>query len=196
MDARKGIYMLSRVNKRHIALLCLLSALAVFAVFYLRNDQSEQSTLIRPYEQDRDFQPLVRLMNDNKYWISENPQFSPEKMLISKTPSQSPEKKGQVKIDVVESHEATAGFIAYYKKSQEHGFIWLLGVDKTFRGQGFGEMLVAHALASLKRQGATYVTLATRLINKPAMSLYKKMGFVEQYREEDRGMVTLIRRNL
>ncbi|HXW53112.1 MAG TPA: GNAT family N-acetyltransferase [Myxococcota bacterium] len=185
-----------RIKKRHIALLGLFAALAVFTVFYLQNDQDEQSVFIRPYEEERDFQPLVRLMNDNKYWISENPEFSPEKMLITKTPSHSPEKKGQAKIDVVESHEATAGFVAYYKKSPEHGFIWLLGVDKEFRGRGFGEMLVSHALANLKRQGSSYVTLAVRAINKPAMSLYKKMGFVEQYREEDRGMVTLVRRNL
>jgi|SRR5579871_97537 len=188
--------MFSRVKKRHIALLCLLAALAVFAVFYLQNDQTEQALVIRPYEQDKDFRPLVRIVNDNLYWISENPDFSAERMLLSRAPSYAPEKKGLVNIAVVESEEATAGFVAYYKKSPDHGFIWLLGVDKTYRGRGFGEMLMKHALSNLKRQGATYATLATRLINKPAMSLYRKLGFVEEHREDDRGMVTLVKRHL
>jgi ribosomal-protein-alanine N-acetyltransferase len=105
-------------------------------------------------------------------------------------------KKGSVNVDVIEAERETAGFIAYYKKSPEQGFIWLLAVDKAFRGRGYGEMLLSNALSRLKKQQATYVTIATRLINKPALSLYKKLGFVEQFREEDRGMVTLVKRNL
>ena len=53
-----------------------------------------------------------------------------------------------------------------------------------------------HALSELKKQGAQYVTLTTRLAKTPAMELYKKVGFVEQHREEDRGIITLIKRQL
>jgi ribosomal protein S18 acetylase RimI-like enzyme len=188
----KGENMLNRIKKHHVVFLSLLAVIAIASLFYLQNDQ-QGTAFIRSYERDKDFLPLVKLMNENKYWISERANFSPEKMLITRTPSNDPDKKGQVIVDVIEVDGSTAGFIAYYKKSPEQGFIWLLAVSKIFRGRGFGEKLVGHALTNL--QGTKYVTIATRLINKPALSLYKKMGFVEQSREEDRGIITLIKRN-
>lgn len=188
--------MLNRIKKRHIVLLTALIGLSIIAILYLRTDQNGKIGIVRPYDDNKDFHAIVKLVNDNKYWISERPDFSPEKMLISRAPSNEPEKKGLVNIDVVEVEDQTGGFIAYYKKSNEHGFIWLLAVNKDFRGQGLGEQLAAHALIKFKKQGVRYVTLATRLINKPALALYKKLGFVEKNRDEERGIITLIKRNL
>jgi ribosomal protein S18 acetylase RimI-like enzyme len=188
--------MLNRITKRHIALLSLLSILAGVGIFYLRSDQQQNSPVLRAYDADKDFRPLVKLINDNKFWVSERPDLSPEKVLTLRAPSNDPERAGQVTIDVVEADGQTAGFIAYYKKSFEHGFIWLLAVDKEFRGRGFGELLVTKAFSSFRQQNLKYVTLAARSINKPAISLYKKMGFVEQTRDDERGVITMIRRNL
>lgn len=188
--------MLSRVKKRHIALLVLLCALAGVGIFYLRDDSPHGEAHIRPYDADKDFKPLVALINANKFWVSERADLSGEKVLTLRAPSNDPARAGQVSIDVVEAEWETAGFIAYYKKSFEHGFIWLLAVDHNFRGRGFGELLMGRALASFKAQKIKYVTLAVRSINKPAISLYKKMGFVEETRDNDRGVLTMIRRNL
>lgn len=188
--------MLDRIKKRHIILLGLLSVLAIASLIYLQNDQETDPSFIRPYDQEKDFQPLVKLMNENMFWVSERPEFSPEKVLTLRAPYNDPQRKGQASIDVVEFEDKTGGFIAYYKIGPEQGFIWLLAVDKAFRGRGFGEKLVAHVLHVFKQQGARYVTLATRTINKPALALYKKLGFVEKYRDEERGIITLIKRNL
>lgn len=189
--------MMERLKMRHFALFALLVGLGFLGAFFFLQQEQKDSAVIRAYDHEKDFAPLYKLINDNKYWIAENPaDFSPEKVLIARAPSSDPHRKGQVNIDVVEAEQQTAGFIAFYKKSAEHGMLWLLAVDKTFRGRGFGEMLVGHALANLKKQGARTVTLYVRTINKPALSLYKKMGFTEQHRDEERGMVTLVRRNL
>lgn len=188
--------MLNRIKKRHIALLVLLAVAAVATVFYLRTDQNGNLFVVRPYDQEKDFHALVKLMNDNKYWISERPDFSPEKTLLLRAPRDNPDLKGSVKINVVEAEDKTGGFIAYHKKAPDHGFIWLLAVDKYFRGRGFGEKLMTSALEEFKSQGVSYVTLMTRLHNKPAIALYRKLGFTEKYREEDRGLIFMIKRNL
>lgn len=186
--------MLSQLKKRHLALLALLGLGLAFSIVYLRNDREEAGSIVRSFEQERDFKPLVKVINDNKFWLSERPDLSAERVLMLRTPSNDPGK--QALIDVVEMDGATAGFIAYYKKSFDHGFIWLLAVDKEYRGHGFGERLMTHALTYFKNQHVKYVTIAVRLINKPAVSLYKKLGFVEETRDEDRGVLTMIRRNL
>lgn len=189
--------MLNRIKKRHIVLLGLLSMLGILSLFYLRSDQSQDASFIRPYEEEKDFYPLVKLMNDNLFWIAESPTFSPEKALRTRAPSSEQERKGIASIDVIEAPDDRAGgFIAYYQKKKNHGVIWLLAVDKEYRGQGYGERLLTHALSTLKKNGATYATLATRIINNPALSLYKKVGFKEQYRLLDRGMIMLIKKDL
>lgn len=188
--------MLNYIKKRHLVFFVLLSALAIGSFIYLQDDSSKETAHIRPYDQEKDFKPLVKLMHDNMFWVSETSNFSPEKMLLTRAPSYAPHKKGLAIIDVVEDSETTAGFIAYYKKDSTEGYIWLLAVDKAFRGRGLAEKLARHALVSLKKQGAKYVTLGTRLINTPALALYKKLGFVEQDRDEKRGMITLIKKSL
>ncbi len=189
--------MMNRVKKRHIVLLSLLAVSIIASIFYLRNDQNGKSFIIRTYEEGKDFQAIVNLINLNKYWVAENPElFSGERMLLTRAPTSEPERKGTVLIDVAEVENQTAGFISYYRKAAEHGYIWVLAVDKNFRGRGIGEGLVSHALSELKKLGATYVTLGTRTVNIPALALYKKLGFVETSRDEKRGMVMLIKRNL
>lgn len=188
--------MLDRVKKRHIALLILLGLLATLSIVYISNDQPKENISIRRYDQAKDFEALVAIINADLYWLSERPDFSPEKFLLWRAPNFDPSRKGQAIIDVIEVDHATAGFIAYFKKSPQHGFIWLFAIDKNFRRRGLGEKLIEHALAELKRQGAQYATLTTRLHKTPALSLYQKIGFVEESREEDRGLIILIKRNL
>lgn len=189
--------MLNRIRVRHIALMVMLAVVSGLAIFFYSSDQDRGGDYVmRPYDEAKDFQPLVKLMKDNLFWISETHDFQPEKMLALRAPNYDPRLAGTVKVEVIETDQKTAGFIAYYKKSPEHGYIWLLGVDSTFRGRGFGERLVKKALDDFKAQHVSYVTLATRIINKPALSLYYKFGFKEISREEDRGMIFLIKRGL
>ena len=187
---------MNRFKIRHIILLAFIGLLSAAAVFYFNSDAKQDKEFIRAYDEAKDFAPLVGMINDNLFWLSERPDFSPEQFLMLRAPNFDPARKGQAIIDVMQADGASAGFIAYYKKSPTHGYIWIFAVDKNFRRRGFGEKLMNRALSVLKKQGAQYVTLTTRLAKTPAMELYKKVGFLEQYREEDRGIVTLVKRNL
>lgn len=186
--------MLDQIRKRHFVLLALLGLLAALGIIYFANDASKEANVIRHYEHEKDFDALVPVIRENMFWLSERPDFSPEKFLMWRAPNFDPARKGEATIDVIEVDKETAGFIAYYKKSPTHGFIWLFAVDQKFRRRGLGDKLMAHALKQLKSQGAQYVTLTTRLHKTPALQLYQKAGFVEQDREEDRGLITLIKR--
>jgi|HubBroStandDraft_1064217.scaffolds.fasta_scaffold513014_2 ribosomal protein S18 acetylase RimI-like enzyme len=186
--------MLNRIKKRHIVLVSLLALISLWAVFYFNGDEPN-IIAIRAYE-EKDFKPLLKIMNDNLFWISEHADLNTEKVLTLKAPHNDETRKGEAHIDVITVLDEPKGFISYFKRGPSHGFIWLLAVDKDQRKKGFGEQLVAHAIHELKKQGATYATLAAKTMNKPAISLYKKMGFVEETRDDERGVVFLIRHKL
>lgn len=183
--------MISRVNKRHIVFLTMLAIVSAGIVIFYQSDRKGPSFFIRSYDEKKDYEPLVLMINKNKFMISENPDFSAERFLTMRAPNYDPSKIGQAKVDVLETNRQTAGFISYYKKSAQNGYIWIMGVDADFRGHGFGEKLTRHAVEVLRNKGANYVTLGTRLFNKPALRIYYKLGFIEDYRDEDRGVISL-----
>lgn len=187
--------MVSRVKKHHIVLMILLGVLAALSIVYLVNDSPPDPNVIRAYDEKKDFAALTPMIKENLFWLSERPDFSAEKFLMWRAPNFDPSRKGQATIDVIEFEGQTAGFIAYYKRSPAHGFIWLFAVGEQFRRRGLGDRLMQHALKQLKKQGAQYVTLTTRLHKTPALQLYQKNGFVEDSREEERGLINLINRN-
>jgi ribosomal protein S18 acetylase RimI-like enzyme len=186
--------MLDRIKKRHIVLLTLLIAIMVVVIFYFRGDAEPNQAFIRPYDKERDYQALVLLINANKFWVSESNDFSPETFLELQAPGLNPKKKGLAKIDVLEFEDKTVGYVSYYMRTSENGFIWLLAVNEDYRGRGFGELLARHALKYFESRDAHDVKLYTRTINKAAVTLYKKLGFNEESRDEERGMVTLIKK--
>lgn len=52
-----------------------------------------------------------------------------------------------------------------------------LGVLEKYRGRGFGKLLIAHALASAKSQGAKCVILHSNSKLQTAIELYESLGF-------------------
>ncbi len=53
-----------------------------------------------------------------------------------------------------------------------------IGVLPPYRGQGLGEALIRKAIEKAKALGLTRIELTVRENNKPAISLYEKLGFV------------------
>ena len=53
-----------------------------------------------------------------------------------------------------------------------------IGVLAPYRGQGIGEALMRKAIEKAKTLGLTRIELTVREKNKPAISLYEKLGFV------------------
>jgi GNAT superfamily N-acetyltransferase len=53
------------------------------------------------------------------------------------------------------------------------------GVAKTYRGSGVGQAMIAHAIQIYKKNNVHLATLEALEQNKPAIQLYKKMGYQE-----------------
>lgn len=81
----------------------------------------------------------------------------------------------------------TLGFIRNQNPKTRHkGFIWGVFVYEAYRGQGIGKQLLESALQKVARlDGLKKVTLGASDISKRALSLYRKMGFIEYGREDD-----------
>ncbi len=66
----------------------------------------------------------------------------------------------------------------------ENGYIGLFDVvvDKALRGLGYGQTLICSLLELGRRRGAKFSYLQVMLRNIPAVHLYSKLGFKEDYR--------------
>ncbi len=188
--------MLSKIKRHHIVLLSSLGFVMALGIFLWQNDINQAKSVIRPYDQDKDFIVLTQIITQNKYLLSERPDFPTEKFLLWRAPAFDPSKKGQARLEVIEVDGVVAGFISFYRKSIHEGFIWLLAIDSNFRGQGLGQKLMLHGLDELKQQGVRFVRLSTRVINKAALKLYYKLGFVDESIYQERGIINLIKKNL
>jgi ribosomal protein S18 acetylase RimI-like enzyme len=68
-------------------------------------------------------------------------------------------------------------------KSHEPGYVpvrgWRfgIGIEAVARGQGVGRSLIVHSLDFARSSGARYLTLFVDPANRPAVTLYKKLGF-------------------
>lgn len=58
-------------------------------------------------------------------------------------------------------------------------YIDRLGVNVDYAGRGIGSMMLRHAAALAKEQGADYLRLFVVDINEPAIKLYIKNGFTQ-----------------
>lgn len=59
------------------------------------------------------------------------------------------------------------------------GHIMSIAILPEYRRRGFGEKLMKTIIRKLKESGADRVVLEVRVDNKPAISLYRKLGFKE-----------------
>lgn len=76
----------------------------------------------------------------------------------------------------IEQHKRLIGFVmASYRADECH--ILNLGVARTAQRQGWGRLLLEHALAEASRLGIMVVYLEVRASNTKAIGLYRKMQF-------------------
>ena len=57
--------------------------------------------------------------------------------------------------------------------------LYAIAIDSNYRGQGIGELLLAHMIDKSRELGCNVMTLEVREGNTAAIELYKKMGFTE-----------------
>jgi ribosomal-protein-alanine N-acetyltransferase len=78
---------------------------------------------------------------------------------------------------------SVVGFICPFLVLDE-GHILDVVVGSTHRGGGIGRLLVETALVMLRDHGAVRVSLEVRVSNVAAISLYRRLGFVETGRRK------------
>ena len=79
---------------------------------------------------------------------------------------------------VLEDNERLVGF-AIMAISSEESHLLNIGVNKDFRGSGFGEQILKKMIIAAEVMGSKKIILEVRVSNKIAYRLYKKLGFHE-----------------
>jgi dTDP-4-amino-4,6-dideoxy-D-galactose acyltransferase len=79
-------------------------------------------------------------------------------------------------------HIPGTGFISCRKAEKNSGQIVLIGVRKSFRGEGYGAALIIEAMEWFVRERINPVTVRTQLRNTKALNFYLRTGFtVKEY---------------
>eukprot|EP01035_Chromulina_nebulosa_P018043 gene18043-23685_t len=60
------------------------------------------------------------------------------------------------------------------------GYIAMLAVNKNYRKRGIGTELIAMGIERMVKAGCDEITLETEEINKGALNLYVRLGFVKE----------------
>ena len=79
---------------------------------------------------------------------------------------------------VLEDNERFVGF-AIMAISSEESHLLNIGVNKDFRGSGFGEKILKKMIIAAEVMGSKKIILEVRVSNKIAYRLYEKLGFHE-----------------
>ena len=79
---------------------------------------------------------------------------------------------------VLEDKEKLVGF-AIMAISSEESHLLNIGVNKDFRGSGFGEQILKKMIIAAEVMGSKKIILEVRVSNKIAYRLYEKLGFHE-----------------
>lgn len=165
-----------KINRLIIPLVFILAGLGGYYWFHVKQEP------IYSYDAVKDRSSLIKIFKQNMFWLTNDPSEqsalqSFEQSLDSASPSQSWLDRGSLVTYVYRDREGTKGFISYYPLSSASAKILYIAVDDDYRRRGYAQKLLEYALAELKRKGFKDVELVTRLVNKRAQGLYKKLGF-------------------
>ena len=72
------------------------------------------------------------------------------------------------------------GFVTVSQKNETTADIGLIAVNSNFRGKGIASGLIKAAIKSAGKNNFKKIQVVTQSANKPAVSLYKKIGFEEK----------------
>lgn len=144
---------------------------------------------LKKFDKTRDEQFILDCFKNNRYWLTNNPNFSEQFMMDHMSPSFDPAFFNKENIVLLFAQNEPVGFGAYHMKSFYEGFIHFLCIDKQFRGKGYAPIIMEHMMSQLKKMGAKFLKVCTRFNNLPARALYRKLGFKEHDKEADSDFV-------
>lgn len=105
--------------------------------------------------------------------------YSLDLVLKYRAPRQDPLYAGRLTLKVMHDKNQLIGFVGYYMKNTQEGFLNFLDVNPEYRGKGYAEKLARYAIDDMIQKGAQRVTLVTYPHNVRALKLYHRLGFKE-----------------
>jgi ribosomal protein S18 acetylase RimI-like enzyme len=157
-------------------------------VYYTQQAQHQnQEYKISDYNADRDYQDMVKLFQEDWYWLSAR-EYDKEHLdftINTGSPNEfEPRYFGKMHFNVMrDKHNNFIGFISFYMKNFHEGTVLYLAIRPEFRGKRYAEKLLDSACHELQKQGAHIVSLVTWVNNKQGNKLYPRYGFKEVRRE-------------
>lgn len=175
---------ISRAQKYFATGLCLTAIVA--GGFWSCAEQPQGP--IYQYSASRDRQGIIDLFKQNWYWLTATKDFSTEFMLDNRAPDKNIIYSGHLQMRVLRENNTLVGFVAYYMKTKDLGWLLFLVIDEAYRGQRKAETLATYAIDQMRLQGAKKVRLVTRTDNVSAQRVYRRLGFT-QYKLDPTGFV-------
>jgi len=170
-----------KINIKKSILFAVLITVLGGAYYYWANYYPH----IYTYNKERDMQQIMQIFQQDWHWLVSDADYSPQFTFTYMAPSEKRRYLGTLKVQVLRIHHDLIGFVAYYMKNSDLGFLLFLAVNRQYRGQKYGELLLHHGIKKLVELGAKKIQLVTRLTNIPAQTLYKRIGFYEISREPE-----------
>ncbi len=127
-----------------------------------------------------DYQPAYRAFFKtlNETWIEKYFRLEEaDKLVLNHPESEILEKGGFVFF--ARLHDAIVGTCGLVKKEDNTFELIKMGVLESARGRKIGQQLAEAAISKAREQGADQVVLYSATILKPAILLYRKLGFRE-----------------
>jgi ribosomal protein S18 acetylase RimI-like enzyme len=186
---------MTQTNRSSIGKLLLiltLSFLAIGGAYYYHTQHRPVFWMQGPiseYDSARDKQEILQLFKTDLYWLSANPEYDAAYMLDNRAPGGDSRHAGQMQIKVLRDNDAFVGFVAYYKKTADEGFLNFVCVKPEMRGKHYAEKLMKYAEDDFRAQGVHRIKLLTRTINHRARALYTRMGYTVTSIDEVGGFV-------
>jgi ribosomal protein S18 acetylase RimI-like enzyme len=187
---------MTQTNRSSIAkllLILILSCAAIGGVVYYYHAHPTvfwAQGPISEYDAARDKQEILQLFKSDIYWLSADPDYNAEYMLDNRAPGgRGGPYFGQMQLKVLREDNAFVGFVAYYKKTADEGFLNFVCVKPEMRGKHYAEKLMKYAEDDFRAQGVHRIKLLTRTVNHRARALYTRMGYTVTSIDEVGGFV-------
>lgn len=172
---------MKKISIKYFSLALALIFVGGGVYFYSHRAQPADLQIVK-FDKNRpsDLAFIFSAFEHDRYWLTNNPEFSAEYMIEHMTPFKDPQFFGKERIVMLEHNGEPVAFGSYYMKNFYEGWVHFLYVAKDHRGHGYSLKLMRYMIEQIFLQGAKIVKVWTRLNNAPARALYKsKLGFYE-----------------
>lgn len=137
---------------------------------------------IYTFQDDRDLNEALDLFKEDAYLLYSSPDYSAMFALKTRSPNKDVAYLGKMHIKVMRVDGKLVGLVTYYMmRDGVTAHILFLCVHKDYRRKGYGRMLMNHAIEQIKLLGAKRIKILTRIENIKAQSLYRSLGFQDDY---------------